>query len=275
MANSKALRFDLWAEIGVWAKNTLPTIAIVIVVLILGWWVSSLLTALLSRAIKRSKADEGVRSFVCSVCKTVLRGIVIISALATLGVNVTSIVTALGAAGVTAGLALKDSLSNFASGVIIMFNKPFKVGDFLEIDALTGTVKQIDIMYTTLLTVDNKAILLPNSVVTTSKIINYTEEPTRRLDLEFSVSYTTDLSFAKQVLAETIAQSPFALQDPAPVLGVSGHQDSSVTITAMVWCSTENYIPYKFDLLERVKNAFDAHGISIPYSQLDVHVKQD
>lgn len=275
MGNIKICRLDLWAEIGAWAKNTLPTIVIVILVLVLGWWVSSLLTVLLSRAIKRSKADDGVRSFVCSVCKTVLRGIVVISALATLGVNVTSIVTALGAAGVTAGLALKDSLSNFASGVIIMFNKPFKVGDFLEIDTLTGTVKQIDMMYTTLLTVDNKAILLPNSVVTASKIINYTAEPTRRLDLEFSVSYGTNLAMAKQVLAEAVAQSPLALQDPPPIFGVSGHQDSAVIITAMVWCNAENFIALKFDLFERVKNAFDAHGISIPFSQLDVHIKQE
>lgn len=275
MGNIALQPLDLWAEIGSWATKTLPTVLIVIIVLSLGWWASSLLTALLSRAIKKSKADDGVRTFVCSVCKTVLRGIVVISALATLGVNVTSIITALGAAGVTAGLALKDSLSNFASGVIIMFHKPFKVGDFLEIDALTGTVKQIDLMYTTLLTVDNKAILLPNSVVTASKIINYTAEPIRRLDLEFSVSYGTDLALARQVLSETVEQSPFALQEPAPVFGVSGHHDSAVSITAMVWCDAGNFLSLKFDLLERVKNAFDARGISIPFNQLDVHLTKE
>ncbi len=271
MENLMLQRYALWAEVGEWAKKALPTVLIVLGVLVLGWWAASLLTSLLSRALKRSKVDGGVHSFVCSLCKTVLRGIVLISALATLGVNVTSIITALGAAGVTAGLALKDSLSNFASGVVIMFNKPFKVGDFLEIDSLTGTVKQIDLMYTTLRTADNKAILLPNSMVTANKIINYTAEPVRRLDLEFSVSYGADLAKARQVLANAVAQCPLALEKPAPVFGVSGHKDSSITILALVWCNAENFIALKFDLLERVKNAFDENGISIPFPQLDVH----
>ncbi len=265
----------LLTEVGAWMKATLPGLLQALIVLVVGWWLCSLLTSLLSRTLKKGKADEGVRSFVCSLCKTLLRSIVVISAAATLGVNVTSIVTALGAAGVTAGLALKDSLSNFASGVIIMFTKPFKVGDFLEVDSLTGTVKQIDLMYTTLLTVDNKAILMPNSLVTGNKIINYTAQPIRRLDLEFSVAYSTDLSYARQVLEQTVAKCPLALRQPAPVFGVSGHKDSAVTILAMVWCDAPNFLALKFQLLEQVKDAFEQAGISIPFPQLDVHFETE
>lgn len=265
----------LWNGIVDWLKNAAPIVLKSLLILLIGWWLSGFLTRLISKAMEKGKAEAGARSFISSVCKSVFRIIVLISTASALGINVTSIIAALGAAGLTIGLALKDSLSNFASGVIILFTKPFKTGDFMEVDGLTGTVKKIDLMYTTLSTVDNKAILLPNSTVTASKIINYTAEPSRRLDLEFSISYNADIALAKKVIASVVRRSELAYETPAPVIAVTAHNDSSVSVSLFVWCDSPNYLPLKFELMEDIKLAFDENGIEIPFPQLDVHMRSN
>lgn len=264
----------LWQQLLAWAEGTLPGLLKALIVLVLGWWLASFLTKLLQRAMRRSKADEGVCAFIASLCKISLRIVVLISAAASLGVNVTSIVTALGAAGVTAGLALKDSLSNFASGVLILFNKPFKVGDYLELSGTAGTVHSIGLMYTTLMTPDNKAVLLPNSSVTSEKIVNASAQPQRRIDLSFSIAYGADIERAKQVLAQAATACPFALSEPAPLFAVTAHEESAVILSAYIWCEAGHYLDAKFDLMERVKYAFDEQGITIPFPQMDIHLVQ-
>ena len=263
----------VWQNFLKWAEGFFPVLLKSALILVIGWWLAKFLTKLVAKAMDRANVDPSVCSFVQSLCKFSLRGIVLISTASALGVNVASIIAALGAAGLTIGLALKDSLSNFASGIIILLTKPFKTGDFLEIDGMTGTVKKIDTMYTTLATVDNKAILLPNSTVTASEIVNYTAQTHRRLDLTFSVGYSCDLAKAKQVLSNVIAKSPMALQDPAPIIGVTSHNDSSISIAVFVWCESPNYLPLKYELMEKVKLAFDENGIEIPFPQMDVHMK--
>lgn len=254
-----------------WLQNIAPRILGAAIVLLIGWLLSKALVKLLKKALERGKAEAGVITFVGSLVNIGLKVLIGITAAAQLGFDVTSIITAIGALGVTIGLALKDSMSNVASGVQILFNHTFRVGDYLTVDGVEGTVDRIEIMYTALRTFDNKEIIIPNSELTANVITNYTAQKTRRLDLTYSVSYSTDLAKARGVLEELIAANEKALNDPAPLVAVGEHKDSSILIVARVWCATDDYWPLYFEMQETVKNAFDAAGIEIPFPQIDVH----
>jgi small conductance mechanosensitive channel len=187
-----------------------------------------------------------------------------------------SIVAALGTAGLAIGLAMRDSLSNVAGGFIIMFNRPFRAGDFVEINGKEGTVCQITILYTKLNTIDNKAIMIPNGKVASATITNFTQEELRRLELTFDISYFADFRKAENIIAEVVSKNPLALSVPnapdEPYIRLSEHSASSIKLLLRVWVKSENYWELRFGLLAEVKDAFDSAGIEIPYKQVDVHI---
>lgn len=259
-------------EILDWLYDSGPTIIAFLAIIIIGWWVSSLFTRMISGAIKRSKADAAMGGFICSCIKFVLKLLVVIAALSSLGVNLTSVVTALGAAGITLGLAMKDTLANFASGVLILFNKPFTKGDYVEVDGSMGTVDSIELMYTTLLTADNKHLVFPNSKMTENKLINYTAEHVRRMDMQFTTAYSCDVERAKGIIREVGAANKYVLADKDISVGIAEFGASGIVFELRVWIEASDYWDAFYQMQESIKCAFDENGITIPFNQLDVHV---
>ena len=244
------------------------------IVLVAGYFLTRWLLKFTGKCLVKSKLNETLHSFLLSCIRIVCYVFIIIMALTMLGIPTTSLITAIGTAGVAIGLALKDSLSNFASGVIILFNAPFQDGDFVEIGGQSGVVQEIGLMTTKLKTFDNRHIIIPNNTVTTSNVVNYSREKNRRLDMDFTISYDDNADRAIELIRGVIAsKGELVLSDPAePFVMVTGYQDSAVKITVRVWCKAENYWDLNFAFLKEVRTAFDANGIHIPYNQLDVHV---
>lgn len=218
------------------------------------------------------KVDEGAKSFIKSFLTIVLDAAVIISAAYILGIPVTSFLTILASAGVAIGLALQGALSNFAGGLMILIFKPFSAGDYIETASCSGTVCEITVIYTIILTPDNKRITLPNGTLTNSAVTNYSHEATRRVDMDFCVGYTSDIEKVKGILLAVARENKLSLQDPEPFAGLVNQGDSSLEFTLRVWCKTEDYWTLKFELNEAVKNEFDKNSIEIPFPQLDVHL---
>lgn len=218
------------------------------------------------------KIDESVRSFAVSATGVVLDALLFLSAAMIMGIPTTSFVTLLASGGVAIGLALQGALANFVGGLMILLFKPFKVGDYIEAGAQSGTVHDITVVYTVLLTVDNKHITIPNGSLTNSSIVNYSTEPTRMVDLRFSTAYDCPVERTRQVLSAVAAAHPQVLSDPAPTARLFSQEDSALVFALRVWCRTEDYWAVYFDLNEQVKAAFDEEGIVIPFPQMDVHV---
>ena len=195
-------------------------------------------------------------------------------ALSALNVPMSSIITILGAAGLAISLALQNCLSNLCGGFIILFSKPFASGDTIEVDGSVGVVRSISILYTTIVTFDNKTVFIPNGKVSDAKIINYTETPTRRVDLKFDISYGADFEKAKELILGVIKKDSMILLDPKPTVRVTAHNESSVSIDTLVWVKNEDYLTVRYNMLEDVKRIFDENGIEIPFSQLDVHLME-
>jgi small conductance mechanosensitive channel len=216
------------------------------------------------------KIDVNIQAFIKSFVKLLLYTVMLISAAAILGIPAASLITMLASAGVAVGLALQGSLSNLAGGLMILFFKPFKVGDMVEADGHTGVVSGITVFYTILTTVDNKKITLPNGSLTNSSVVNYSVAPTRRVDLVFSVDYESDVDNVKNILMDVIAKNEKILDDPKPVARLKKHNDSSLDFAVLVWCKTEDYWDVFYDMNEEVKRAFDKNGIDIPYPHLEV-----
>lgn len=255
-----------------WFKNFVPELLLAAIILFFGWWISKLISKSIKKAMKRAKVDDGITSFTYSLLLASLRIGVIISAIASLGINITSLVAAIGAAGITIGLALKDSFSNIASGVLIIINKPFKVGDYLEVDNFQGVVLKIEMMFTTFKTYDNKIIVVPNSKLTSEQIINYTAQDTRRLDLSYIVSYNEDLKKVKDILTDLVSSNEKALCEPKPIIAVSEYTEKGINIIANVWCNSNDYRTLYYEMQENVKIAFDNNKILIPFNQLDINI---
>ena len=267
---------EVWFEsLADWAWNFMPKLIVAVVIFTAGWWLSKIVCSVIKKAMSRGKADLTAVSFIYSVTLCTLRIVVIITAMAQLGVDVTALLTALGAATVTVGLALQDTMKNIASGVMIIINKPFKSGDYIEFEGLEGTVQKILITNTYLLTIDNKEVIIPNSRLTANNLINYTAQEMRRLDLVYQISYSDSIKTAKKVLSEIISADERVFKSPEPLVAVSGHKDSAIELTLRVWCKTESYWNLYFYLQEQVKLEFDKAGINIPFNQLDVHLKKD
>ncbi|MDP4120788.1 MAG: mechanosensitive ion channel [Bacillota bacterium] len=273
--NKLAINTDLfnplWNKILNWGTNFLPKLFGAIVIFVIGWWLAGVLVKLILNVLEKGKAEETARSFLNSFILSILRIVVIITAVAQLGVNVTSIVAALGVAAVTVGLALKDSMSNIASGILIIINKPFRVGDYLQFENLEGTVYKIEIMNTYLKTFDNKEVIIPNSRLTANNIINYTARAERRLDLHFLIRYNDDISIFKKLLNEIIIQENRILKDPKPFVGVDELNDDGVRMIVKVWCKLDDYWDVNYAMQEKVIIALEANGFTRPYRQITIN----
>jgi small conductance mechanosensitive channel len=260
---------DALVDIGV-------SLAVAVLILIIGFWLARILSKGIERVLRVRKTDEGLITFLRSMTLIGIRIMVIISAATQLGVEMTSFVALLGAAGLAIGMAFSGTLSNLAGGVMILFFKPFKIGDFVDLGGVEGAVQEIQIFNTILTTVDNKIIIMPNGPVANGTIINYTMADKRRVDWTFGIAYGDDLKKAKDLLQVFIADDPRILNDPEAFIGLGELADSSVNITVRGWVKTEDYWPVFFDMNERVYIEFDKEGLNIPFPQLDVNlVKND
>jgi len=246
-----------------------------IVVLVLGRWVAILLRNFIEKSMRRTNVDETLISFTANLAYIALFAFVIIAALAQLGIQTTSFIAVLGAAGLAIGLALQGSLANFAAGVLMLLFRPFKVNDYIEGGGTAGTVKEIEIFNTILLTPDNKTVIVPNAKMTSDKIVNYAKQGTRRVDMVFGIAYDSDIDKAKQILWDLLKNDSRILPDPEPMVVVLELADSSVKIACRPWVNAGDYWSFYFEMTEAVKKQFDASGISIPFPQRDVHLYQN
>ena len=252
-----------------------PLIFSAILIVVVGFFISNLIGKLVIKGLRAKGVDPSIHSFIRTIVTLILKFIFILSALSTLNIDVNSFITALGAAGITAGIGLQSSISQLASGIQILVNHPFKSGDFIDIGTVSGKVHEIKMMYTVLITIDNKRVIIPNSHITTSNIINYNAENRRRLDLVFSVSYGADINEARQAISEVIAANSLILTEPEPLIAVKEQAASSINLACLIWCSSDDYWDVFYYMQEAVKLAFDRHGIEIPFGQLDVHITKE
>ena len=243
-----------------------------VVVFAVGMVLIKLALKITEKALGKTKLDKSVHKFVITATKYTLYIILAVVILTSLKVPTAPLVTVLGACGAAVALALKDSLGNIASGIIILANKPFIRGDVIEVTGITGIVQSIDLLVTTLKTYDNKVITIPNGTITASVLVNYSREEKRRVDLTFTVSYDSDIANAKDVLLAVAESNSDIFADPAPVIGVAEHQDSAILLDLKVWCENSRYYDVRYYLEEQVKLAFDEANITIPYPQMDVRV---
>ena len=241
----------------------------------IGWKLVKKVVNIMSRTLEKRNVDATVASFLDTFIEVVLKGIVIYIFLDYVGVKTTGIAALVASAGVAIGLALQGSLSNFAGGVIILLIRPFNVGDYIEGAGHTGTIEKIGMFYTHMTTVDNKLILVPNGNLANGSIVNYSAKELRRVDLTFGVGYEQDVHKVKRVLSNIVDAHDLILKTPEPFIALSAHGDSAVNFVVRVWVNNSDYWKVHFDLLESVKVKFDEEEISIPYPQMDLHIKKD
>ena len=246
-----------------------------IVILFVGYILTALLSKIITRAMTKANLDVSLIKFIKKVIKISCYIIVIISALSSLGVSTTGIVAAFSAAGVAIALALKDSLSNIAGGIIPLVAPRFSTGDYIKESEYEGTVISVDLMHTTIRTFDNLQVAVPNGLLMNNQIVNYSREATRRIDLTFPISYENDPQIAIDAALKAANAHPLVLKDPEPFARISQYDASSVNIALRVWTESNNFHPVRFDLLENVKKEFDLNNIKIPFNQLDVHISKD
>ena len=244
-----------------------------IVIFIVGRWIAKLLANLVEKSLSKAKVDKTLTKFANSICYVAILIFVIIAAIGILGVPIVQFSVVVGAAGLAIGLALQGSLANFASGVLMLIFKPFKVGDFVEVSGAKGTVKEIQIFNTVLAAPDNVRVIIPNAQITGGNILNYTVNGTRRVDLVVGVSYEDDLKKAKNVIEESLASDERILKAPAPTVAVSELGDSSVNFVVRPWVKPSDYWDVYFGMTEKIKLNLDENGISIPFPQRDIHIK--
>lgn len=250
-----------------WSVNILVALLIFLV----GRIVISIISSLIGRALSRTKWDVILVEFVQQLVRAVLLIFVIVAALDQLGVNTTSVIAVLGAAGLAIGLALQGSLQNFAAGFLLLVFRPFKSGDFVEAGGTMGVVERMHIFSTIMRTGDNKEVIVPNGAIYSGNIINYSARQTRRIDMIFGIGYGDDIKKARDVIAAVISEDERVLAEPKTVIAVGELGASSVNFVVRPWVRTEDYWPVKFDLTEKIKLAFDENDITIPYPQMDVH----
>ena len=251
-------------------------LALSILTLIVGMYVINMFVKFLKRTMPKRNVDPSLVPFTSSIVNVLLKAMLLISVASMIGIQTTSFIAVLGAAGLAIGLALQGSLANFAGGVLILMFKPFKVGDVIEAQGFTGIVKGIQIFNTILNTFDNKKIILPNGSVASGPITNFSAEEIRRVDMEFGIGYGDDLKKAKDILSKLLATDSRILNDPAePFIAVKELGDSSVNIVVRAWANSSDYWGIYFDMQENVKLTFDKEGISIPFPQADVHLHQE
>jgi small conductance mechanosensitive channel len=243
-----------------------------IAIFVIGNWVSKIFRRVVNNVMEKRNVDPTLGSFVASLTYYTLIVFVVLAALSQLGIQTTSFIAIIGAAGLAIGLALQGSLANFAAGFLMIIFRPFKVGDYIEGGGTAGTVEQIQIFTTQLKTPDNKTVIVPNASMTSGNIVNYSTKGTRRVDMVFGISYDDDIDKAKKILQEIIAEDKRVLKDPEPLIALAELADSSVNFYVRPWTTAADYWGFLFDTTEKVKKRFDAEGISIPYPQRDIHV---
>lgn len=246
-----------------------------IVIFYLGRMVAGAVKRFIERALIGRSVDKAVVSFIASIIYAIIMIATVLMALSQMGVQTTSFIAILGAAGLAVGLALQGSLANFASGILIILFRPFKSGDFIDAGGISGTVDKIEIFQTIMKTPDNKKVIVPNAQITGGAITNFSAEAIRRVDLVIGISYDSDLRKAKQILQDILAQDSRVLKEPAAVVTVAALADSSVNFNVRPWVNSTDYWAVYWDTLEKVKLTFDEQGIAIPFPQMDVHIKQE
>jgi len=263
---------QLWTQVqdvvAVWGLKVIAALAIFII----GRWIAMMVRRGVRSMMEKSGADPIIIGFVASIAYIGLLAFVVIAALGQLGIQTTSFIAILGAAGLAVGLALQGSLANFAAGFLMIIFRPFKVGDFIEGAGVAGVVEAIQIFTTTLRTGDNKTIIIPNAKLAGDNITNYSAKETRRVDMTVGVAYDADLSKVKNVLTDIISKESRIHADPAAQVAVAELADSSVNFVVRVWTDTADYWGVKFDITETIKNRFDEEGIGIPFPQRDIHI---
>ena len=246
-------------------------IVVAIIVFIVGKLVIKLINKLLRRILSRKEVDEGVKTFLYSLTNILLTILLVVSVIGALGVNTASFSALLASAGVAIGMALSGNLQNFAGGLIILIFKPYKVGDFIEVQNVSGTVNAIQILNTVIITTDNKVIYVPNGSLSSGTIINYSRMELRRVDFVFGVDYGTDFSYVKTVVEELISEDDRILDTPAPLIALNELADSSVNVALKVWVKNADYWGVYYDMNKNVYARFNEKGISFPFPQLTVH----
>ncbi len=243
-----------------------------IAIFVIGKWIAKAITKALKKVMEKGKVEATLISFVGNLIYVLLMIVVILAAIGNLGVNTTSFVAILGAAGLAVGLALQGTLSNVGAAVLLILFRPFKVGDFVEAGGVAGVVEEINMFSTIFKTGDNKVVIVPNGAIIGGTITNYSAKETRRVDWTFGIGYEDDLKLAKKTLEEILNEDERVLKEPAPFVAVSELADSSVNFVCRVWVKSGDYWGVYFDTIEKVKLVFDEKGISIPYPQMDVHI---
>lgn len=261
----------LWTMLEEFAVTYGGKLIIALLILVIGFRLINFLTRKMGQAKGLQKLEPSTRSFLGSFIRIAAKLMVGITALAILGVPMTSIITVIGSCGLAIGLALQGSLANIAGGFVILVVKPFQVGDFIIAGDVTGTVDEISLFHTKVITIDNKKIVVPNSTISNATLTNLSTLPLRRVDLTFTAAYTDDIRKVERVLLRVCEKNERILKDPAPFARLSAHKDSALEYTLRAWVKTEDYWNVYFDLFRDVKYAFDENGISIPFPQVDVH----
>ncbi|MDX1699829.1 MAG: mechanosensitive ion channel [Melioribacteraceae bacterium] len=246
-----------------------------VIILIVGLWIAKLITKGFNKALTNKGTDATLTKFFTAMVRIALITFVVIAAIDQAGIETMSFVAVLGGAGLAIGLALQGSLSNFASGVMLIIFKPIKVGDYIEGGGISGVVNEIGIFVTVLISPDNKVIYVPNTKLASDNIINYSQNETRRVDMVFGIGYSDDINKARDTINEVLKENQNILTNPAPKVSVLELADSSVNFAVRPWCKTEHYWDVYFDITEKIKKRFDAESIEIPFPQTDVHVHQN
>ncbi len=254
--------------------DMLPSLGLAIFVFLLGFIITKFVLHIFRKCMRRANADPAAEGFLTSILKILLYIVTFIITLSILNIPMTSLIAVLSAAGLAIGLALQNSLSNLAGGFIILFSKPFKSGDYVNIGSSSGKVEKIEILYTKIVTDDNKTVYIPNGTVANSDITNFSEKEVRRVDLEFGISYDDDLENAKKIILDIAANHNLIIDNPSlPFARLGTQAEDSLQIKVHVWTKTENYWQVKYDMTELVNDAFIRNNITIPFRQLDIHIQ--
>ena len=265
---------QIWSNFLNWLADITPKLLLAVVIFVIGWWTVKLIILFVKKGLAKMGVEKSVITFLSSFCKYILRIFAFIIALTPFGFHISSLFASLGAAGITLGLGLKESVANIASGVQIIVTKPFQVGHYIQLNNVEGTVTRIEIMYSTLMTLDRKEVVIPNSIATNNILTNYTALGVRRVDFNYTVSYGTDLNLVRTILLEVAKGHEQVLSSPEPVVVVLRQAANGIEISFRVFCVPENYWNVLFNLEEQVKKVFELNDIKLPYTQVDIHFKE-
>lgn len=269
----KVSNMNVEAILNEWIIPYGTKILLAIAIFVIGKFLARVISTLLGKAALKSTKDEMLQSFITSISYFLLLLIVVIASLSQIGINTSSLVALIGAAGLAIGLSLQNSLQNFAAGVMLLIFKPFRKGDLIETSGMTGVVEQMGLLMLELRTGDNKTVLLPNGKVFSDKMVNYSNNPTRRIDFTFDISYSSNLKEAKEVIQRILENNHYVLKDPTPVVAVGSLSSDSIQLIARPWVQTTNYWAAYWDILEQIKLEFDNLGISIPEDEANLTLK--